>query len=339
MIRPPLRTILLALAASSAVLALAWTPAAAQRRDALRLRITPFLGNAPFFVARDEGFFSDSGLDVEFIETVSAAETVPALARGDIDVLSAALTPGLMNGIARGARIKFVSSQTSFPPGACGSVAIVVSPALVARGALKDPSKLRGARFAAGQAFAVLYFTEKALAPYGLSPSDFQTLTVPETVTAESMRQGRLDIAVMGEPWLSRAISSGAGVVWKSIDEVLPGLDLSAVLYGPRLLDTNRDLGVRFMTAYLRAVRRLNEGKTARNVDILAAATKLSPDDLRRACWPAARNDARLTGPSLLEFQRWMIGAKLLDRPLTLDQIVEPSFVERANRALPASTR
>ena len=40
----------------------------------LRISYNPYLTNAPLFVARDEGYFAEAGIDVEFITLDSDAE-------------------------------------------------------------------------------------------------------------------------------------------------------------------------------------------------------------------------------------------------------------------------
>lgn len=59
------------------------------------------------------------------------------------------------------------------------------------------------------------------------------------------------------------------------------------------------------MVAYLSAVDQYSEGKSARNIEILARRTGLDEALLRKACWPSVRGDGRVDMGSMLEFQRW----------------------------------
>jgi hypothetical protein len=50
---------------------------------------------------------------------------------------------------------------------------------------------------------------------------------------------------------------------------------------------------VRFLRAYLRAVAQYAEGRTQRNVEILANAVRLEPKLLRTICWPVIPADGK----------------------------------------------
>ncbi|MGH9382713.1 MAG: ABC transporter substrate-binding protein [Vicinamibacterales bacterium] len=322
---------------SLASLAMSPPQATDKRADTVKVRTTPYLGFAPFFIARAERFFVDEGLDVQFVDMTAAAEALAGLVRGDLDVVSGAISPGLFNAIARGADIRLVASQTVIGRNACTYVALMASHAVVQRGALNGASGLRGLRIGTRESFATAYFAETVLKTYGLTMAGMQTVDVPESIAAEALKAGRIDLAIIGEPWLTRAAAANAGVIWKQIEEVIPGFDFSVVLYGSRLLNSNPDVGRRFMTAYLRGARQFNMGKTQRNMEILSAETGLDRDQLTRSCWPSVRGDGVVNVPSVLAFQAWTLGRKAVDRSLSLQQIHDGRFVEHANKARPAA--
>ena len=103
--------------------------------------------------------------------------------------------------------------------------------------------------------------------------------------------------------------------------------------------EENPDAGRRFMVAYLKAVRQYNQGKTERNLEILAKYTKLDKELLTEACWPSFRSNGRINVRSILEFQDWAVKAGLLDNRVTVDQFWNPGFIEHANKILEASSK
>jgi NitT/TauT family transport system substrate-binding protein len=107
-------------------------------------------------------------------------------------------------------------------------------------------------------------------------------------------------------------------------------------MFGPRLLNEDRDVGVRFLMAYLESVRRYNEGKTDRNIDIIVERTELSRDVVARACWVPIRNDGMMQVESIVEYQKWAVGQELLDEIVPVDGFWDPSLVEEANKRLQA---
>jgi NitT/TauT family transport system substrate-binding protein len=115
---------------------------------------------------------------------------------------------------------------------------------------------------------------------------------------------------------------------------VIPDTHYALVRFGPNLLEKNPEAGKRFMVAYLKAVRQYNQGKTARNLDILAKHTKLDKDLLNTACWAQLRNDGHINVQSLIDFQDWALQRGLLDKKIPEDRLNDPSFLKYANEVL-----
>ena len=105
------------------------------------------------------------------------------------------------------------------------------------------------------------------------------------------------------------------------------------------LLKENPDAGRRFMTAYLKAARQYSQGKTERNVEIVAKYTQLDPSFLKRAAWPTMREGGGVNTDSLLDFQDWALKRKYLDKKIPADRFWDPRFVEHARKALNISSR
>ena len=88
------------------------------------------------------------------------------------------------------------------------------------------------------------------------------------------------------------------------------------------------------MTAYLKAVRQYNQGKTKRNLEILVEHTGLDQTLLEEACWSLVRNDGTINVESVLEFQDWAVKAGFLENSISEEQFWDPSFIEYANGVL-----
>jgi ABC-type nitrate/sulfonate/bicarbonate transport system substrate-binding protein len=112
-------------------------------------------------------------------------------------------------------------------------------------------------------------------------------------------------------------------------ESVAPGHQNALLVYGKRLLHDDPDLGHRFMRAYLRGVRRFNEGKTGRNVAILSRYTKLPPDTIRRACWIAIANDGQIDPNAVQPFLDWALAEHYLDAPIAVTRWWNPAFVKQ----------
>ncbi len=298
----------------------------------IKLRTMPYLTFSVFQLAQKEGLFAAQRLNVDLVDMDSTAPVIPALARGDLDVLPAVISPALFNAIARGADIRVVAAASELIQGGCTTTAIVANHAIAASGRLARADGWKHLRIAGSRAPFSGFLLDKVLKPLGLDEDQLEHVDVPDQIEADTIRAGRADIGIMSEPWLTRALSANAVTLWKPLQDVAPGFQYTVVLYGPTLLKAHRDVGQRFMTAFLEAVRRFDQGKNARNLEIVAAATGLDRDLLSRACWPAVRTGAAVNTSAALEFQSWAHARGLIDRLLPLAGFHDTSFSENVRQ-------
>ena len=88
------------------------------------------------------------------------------------------------------------------------------------------------------------------------------------------------------------------------------------------------------MVGYLKAVRQYNQGKTARNVEIVSKHTNLDPTLLEETCWPPIRDDGQIDIDSVLKFQSWSLNKGLLDSIVPATQFWDDRFIKSANEIL-----
>jgi NitT/TauT family transport system substrate-binding protein len=296
--------------------------------------LLPYLAYAPLFIAEDEGYFAEQRLEVEFVKFDRSDEAIPAAAQGDLDVLAGTPKAGLFNAMARGSQIKLVADGGHLAAGGCTTNALMARRDLVEAGELAHPAQLRGRRIALNPASTIEYALEKLLHTAGLTLGDVEMVTIPNPAKLDALGKGSIDLADAGEPWVTRISQAGQGTVWMPTEQVMPGFQISYIAYGPTLLEQNPEAGRRFMVAYLKGVRQLDEGKTERNLDILAEYTGLDRDLLMQVCWPSLHDDGQINVQSVLDFQAWAVDKGYQDSPVTEDQFWDPSFVEYANEVL-----
>ena len=51
------------------------------------------------------------------------------------------------------------------------------------------------------------------------------------------------------------------------------------------MLEMDKEVGVRFMVAYLKAVRQFSGEKSDRNLEIISKYTQLPAEELKQVCW------------------------------------------------------
>jgi NitT/TauT family transport system substrate-binding protein len=313
--------------------------AAARIPDKLKVPSVPYLGNAPFFIAQEEGFFREQGLEVEFVNVTQSGDALTMLVQGGCDVYAGNVSAGLFNAIARGAEIRVVADKGQNRGPGDAYEAFLARRSLVESGALANLKNLKGLRIRYNPATASQYYVEALLEKAGVAWEEIQPVTMPNILMPDAFARDAVDVAGMPEPWVTTVVRGGHAVIWKPVGDVLPNLQIGIIAFGPRLLKKEPDAGVRFMTAYLKAVRQYQQGKTARNLEILRKATGLDLELLKQASWVCIRDDGRPNIESLMDFQRWAKKRKLLDAEVESGRVWEPRFTDEANRILGASEK
>ena len=304
------------------------------RTTKLKVGAVPYLSYGPFYIAEAEGYFAEEGIEVEFLRLKGSGRMV-ALAQGDLDAAETLLRASSLNFMARDARVRIVADKGYLARGGCPSAAIVAGKERVISGRLEDPSDIKGLLVAMEETSLEGYYMEKLLGRSGLSLEDIVLVDIPSPASElEALGKGSLDLVTYSEPWVTRAVESGYGVIWKSAGEIIPDAQYSFVMFGPSLLFEDPGLGKSFMVAYLKGIRQFNMGKTDRNLEILEKVTGLDRDLLKKSCWPAMGSNGRINLEAVLEFQAWAVTRGFMDTPLRGDRIWDSRFVDYGARVL-----
>ena len=110
----------------------------------------------------------------------------------------------------------------------------------------------------------------------------------------------------------------------------MPNFSIGVTVFGPLLLEEYPEAGERFLAAYMQAIHQYNEGKTDRNIEIMAEGTGVDVATLQAACWSPFRNDGLIDIDGIDEFQQWAVDGGFLESVVPSDQYWEPSFLEAA---------
>ncbi|HEX6573882.1 MAG TPA: ABC transporter substrate-binding protein [Gemmatimonadaceae bacterium] len=283
----------------------------------MRVSFSPLLSWGPIMIANAEGFFRDEGLAVEFVGTLSSQEELVALVTGNIDVQPGPTHTNFLSAIAQGAKIRIVAGQGDLAADGCTYYGIVRS--------RKSQSDSSIKRVRASNDGLSRYVTARMLNSAGIDIDRLDVMKLPDAVLMRSLETGSIDAAAASEPSLTRLKS--VGTLWLSGEKTLPDLQWGTIAFGERLLYRDRDTGVRFLRAYRRGVAQYAQGKTDRNVAIIAKETGESPDIIRSACWLPFRADLRVNWESLDAFQKWANKAGLMEHTLSREQAIDSTFL------------
>ena len=305
-------------------------PAKVEEPVKVKVQLLPFLSYAPLYIAQEEGYFAEQGLEVEF-EGLRGAAVYVALTSGEMDVAVSHLAARTLSSIFQGEAIKIVADKGYVDPTGCTVNGLLARSALIESGELSDIEDIVGRKVEYSLGSGQAYYLDMLLHSAGYSLADVEHVDFDSQVlTMEAFKTGAVDLVVESEPWLTRIETAGDAVIWKDIAELLPDFQFGYIIYGTNFLEKDREAGNRFMVAYLKAVQQYNQGKTERNMELMQTFTEMEPELLDQVCWPTFRDNLLINTQSMLDFQDWAIKTGNLDGPLTVEQFWDPSFVEYA---------
>src|SRR5579884_1086357 len=239
------------------------SPAALQKVRYGELGIRADVG---VYLAIDEGYFAEQGIEVELITFDSAANMVAPLATNQLDVGAGAPSAGLYNALRTGVNVRIVADKghsDPTPPGYPVSI-YPVRKALVDSGQVKSVADLKGLRFAQpARGISPELDLVAFLKQGGLTPSDLdvQLLSFPDMVPA--FANGSIDLAWSVEPFATIALNQGSVTVMGYDYTVNPYHQVGVLLYSPDF--SRSDLATKFMVAYIKGLRQYNDAFVKRD--------------------------------------------------------------------------
>jgi NitT/TauT family transport system substrate-binding protein len=293
---------------------------------------------APLYIAVEKGFFADEGLDVSLVHLTSSQEIGLAVVSGSAQFGMTAITAGIYTLAGKGG-LKMIAGGYEEYPGFHG-VAIVANKAAYDRG-LKKPADLAGKKIAIT---AVGSGSQNQLArlakKYGFKYEDMQLLPL-QTLANEvsAVKGGQVDATPIPATLARQVEDSGAGKIIAWMGDEVP-TQFGGLFAAPDTIKNRRDLTVRFVRAYVKAIQAYNvafqqkgpDGKPAKGegyeelIKIIADRTGESRSSLEIAL-PYFNVEARLQAEDVAEQIDTYKSLKLVDQSLTVDAVLERSFV------------
>lgn len=326
----------LGLMGGAAAASLIGTPALANTK--VNVGALRFTSHAASFVAFERGYFSEAGLDVEFKFFQAAQPMAVAIASGDADYAVTAVSGGLISLAEKGAA-KVIGGALSEEPGIDGQK-ILVSKAAFDAG-VTDPSKLDGKTFAVTQSGSSFhYMGSKIAAREGVSMSYKPLQKVGAIIGA--IKTGQVD-AWSIVPHIAKPLA-GAGAVHiiGDIADYLPDYQVTTVFTSAENAANERAKTEAFLKAFSRGADDFNAAlvdKTAGDEaaeDMVKLIHKYVYADrpyekasvsIRNGAMRINQN-AAMNVASIQDQVDWFKAEKLIKPSVTLDTLVDKSYVE-----------
>ncbi|HET6787205.1 MAG TPA: ABC transporter substrate-binding protein, partial [Aquabacterium sp.] len=186
--------------------------AAAPAQAEVKVGVSDWPGWVAWYVAEQKGFFKKHGADVKLVWFANYTDSISALSAGQLDANSQTWSD-TMGPLAKGIPVKTILVNDN----SAGNDALVVG------AKIKSFADLKG-KTVALEEFSVSHFIlVNALAKNGLKVSDVKIVNLSAGDAAAAFMSGRVDAAVVWNPWIHQIETSGKGkALFTSKD--LPGL-------------------------------------------------------------------------------------------------------------------
>lgn len=293
----------------------------------------PFISYAPLFIAMENGYFKEHGIDLEITFLDGPKAMLPA-SRGDLDVIGGSIGVGFFNSVAQGLDFKVVADKGQIRYG-YGYVPIVIRKALWDNGTVRlyrDLAKIRISSNSPGS-FGMYHYAmalEEAGVPY--EHEKLKYLDPPKCVNA--LTTGAIDACWMPEPWATRAERLGVGRIFVTTDQLnaMKGYQVAVVIYSGKFIRERRNLAQEWMKAYIRGVRFYHEKGPVSDavVSIVNKYTKVEPEVIRAAIPVYFVPDGSVNLDSVKRFQEWCFQRGFVKEKVDLDKVVDLSFIRAA---------
>ena len=320
--------------------------AKAQSDNTVKVASAGIASDIGFFLALDKGYFRAEGLNVELTQMANSPQMIGPLGMGQLDVGAGTVAAGLYNAVSQNIAIRAVADKGSMRKG-YGFSGLLVRKDLVDSGRFKTYKDLKGMKLAVGTfGSANASAMNEALKKGGLTWSDAGSivqLTFPQHLVA--FQNKGIDASMTNEPTSTSAVAGGFAVRIAGNDDIYPEQQTAVVLFSEIFGRTKPALAVKFMRAYIKAVREYNDALKDGRIagpnaeEIISTLTKhtfIKDPKIHRSITPAAIDpDGKMSLAGLRNDLAYFKEQKLIQDPgITVERVIDTSFIEQAVKEL-----
>ena len=219
--------------------------------EPIRVGVIPVADFAPVYIADEEGFFEDEGLEVETQVMQNAAAIAPSVINGQLQFGTTAVPP-FLTAVERGLPLQAVANGTSAPEEREDDPSALVT---AEDSGIERPSDLEGTTVAVNALTSLPHvLATAAIDADGGDPSQVTFVAMPFPDMASALDRGAVDAAAVVEPFYSETVSGGAEVITNLYSDALEPEDSFTLVFtaGP-FAERNPEIVEKFQRAVDRA--------------------------------------------------------------------------------------
>jgi NitT/TauT family transport system substrate-binding protein len=296
----------------------------------IRMGIEPWIGYGPWYIAQQEGYFKQLGLDVKIVNFNTDAEREAAFASGNTDVTNMPTHTAL----------RF--EQQNIP----GRMVLLEDESLTADAVIAKPpinsiKDLKGKKVAYEQGTTSDILIHYALQANGMTPKDIQIVPINASDAGNAAAAGRVSAAVTYEPYISAVAAQHAGFRRIYVAGVDPGLVSDVLVASNNLLNSKPGQVLALMKAWGMAMNFYNT-HTAQAQAIIAKADGATLASLKTSfsgvkLYTIPDNVSLLTGAFAtkiaIDVMHAALAAGVLNHSVNPSSYIVPQYVQAAAKS------
>lgn len=317
----------------------------AQTPHKVNLAATTNTGDIGIFYAIDKGFLRAENIEANLISFDTGAKMVPALATGELDIGTIPGSAGIYNAAARAINNRIVADRSRSAPDDIYQT-LMIRKDLIDSGRFRTYADLKGMKVAvAAPGISILSIVNEAAKKGGISYNDIEKIFIPLPQQTAAFRNKAVEASIMIEPFATLIAANGDGVRFASTYDFNPDGQFTYMVYSEKFARERPDVALRFMRAYIRALRAFNDATekgrwknsphTAELIDILAKRLDIPAARIRATYPHAVDPDGRVNMKGMQIELDFFKQQKMVQSPtIKVEDVVDLRFVEMALKEL-----
>jgi NitT/TauT family transport system substrate-binding protein len=289
--------------------------------NSLKIALIPVLDVLPVFVAEQNGYFAEQGIQVEGVPVKSAQERDVLMQTNQVDGM---LTDLISNALLNKDKPRVKAVYTSRRPYPDAPVFRVLAGPNTG---INTPADLKGVPIGISQNTVIEYLTDRMLEAEGVPPSDINELEVSAIpVRYEQLIKGNIQAATLPDPLAQGAIAAGARPVVD--DSKYPKLSQSVLSFSDEVLKTKPNTVKKFLVAWEKAVVELN-AHPEKYQDLLIEQGRV-PESIQGSYrMPPFPERGVPAADEVADVISWMRDKGLIDRDIPFGDMVDSSYLPK----------
>jgi NitT/TauT family transport system substrate-binding protein len=248
---------------------------------------TPIVNAGTLYLGIEQGFFEDEGLDVTPQVIQAAATAIPSMLNGELNFALVSAIPTI-TAHSRGIPVAAVMGNEVYPESSEGDPNAVL---VAADSPINSAADLGGTTIAVvGLKSAPELATRVALRDAGVDLTTVEFVEIPFPDMASAVQNGRVDAAMVGDPFLDQGLAQGLKAVSHPFSEAFAGMTGLMWISVRPYLEANTETAEAFTRAMERSVQYAVEHPDEVRA-IAAEFTPLPPEALEAVRLPPFHPD------------------------------------------------